>query len=228
MDFHLLESNRIQGVFLVDADTKPEDIQLRLVWDSQNAAGTSVSGWDVDVETWTTPRFLDLTLEEDIEFYGHEPLEPGDPRVFRGVETWYDVSLQCSSEANVTIDEFRDALNLKYHFEPLDHDVIDWWLVSEVQSYASTLEGVEKKFAQSNSEHLAARAKSMVFDTKDSDASSTNNPNPVKDFIDQTKQGLSMIEQLLDDMEDEEFWTSPEGEWEAKNGRKGDGTPRES
>lgn len=228
MEFHLLESNRIQGVFLVDAFTKPEDIQLRLVWDSQNVSGTSVSGWDVDAETWTTPRFLDLTLKEDIEFYGHEPLEPGDPRVFRGIETWYDVSLQCSSEANLTIEEFREALNLKYHFEPLDHDVIDWWLVSEVQSYASTLEEVEKKFAESNSEHLAARAESMVFATKDSDASSRHNPNPVKDLVDQAKERLLMIEQLLEDMEDEEFWTSPEGEWEAKNGRKGDGTLRES
>ena len=58
--------------------------------------------------------------------------------------------------------------------------------------------------------------------------SNEDNSNPVEEIVEQAKQGLTMIEQLLEDMEDEEFWTSPEGEWEAKNGRKGDGTLRES
>jgi hypothetical protein len=47
--------------------------------------------------------------------------------------------------------------------------------------------------------------------------------NPVEDLIGQAKQGLSMIEQLLDDMEDDEFWSLPRGEWEAKNGRDSNG-----
>jgi hypothetical protein len=49
----------------------------------------------------------------------------------------------------------------------------------------------------------------------------------VKQIVDNAKQGLSMIEQLLEDMEDDEFWTLPSGEWEAKNNRDTNGFPKE-
>jgi hypothetical protein len=51
--------------------------------------------------------------------------------------------------------------------------------------------------------------------------------NPVEEIVAQAKQDLSMIEQLLEDMEDEDFWSLPSGEWEAKNGRDKDGLPIE-
>jgi hypothetical protein len=49
--------------------------------------------------------------------------------------------------------------------------------------------------------------------------------NPVNDIVEQATQGLSMIDQLLEDMEDEEFWSLPSGEWEAKNKRDENGFP---
>ena len=65
--------------------------------------------------------------------------------------------------------------------------------------------------------------------SEDDDKSPNDNPkdgtNPVTDLIDQAKQGLSILEQLIEDMEDEEFHTLPPGEWEAKNGRDKDGFP---
>ena len=85
-----------------------------------------------------------------------------------------------------------------------------------------------EKFARSDSNHLAARANSRVVDPQTSGASSLTDANPVKDLIDQAKQVVSMIDQLQDDMGDDEFWNLPAGEWEAKNKRNTDGTPRES
>lgn len=62
-----------------------------------------------------------------------------------------------------------------------------------------------------------------------SETSTSNNnedsPNPVEEIVEQAKQGLSMIEQLLEDMEDDEFWSAPRGEWEAKNNRDSNGFP---
>jgi hypothetical protein len=49
--------------------------------------------------------------------------------------------------------------------------------------------------------------------------------NSVAEIIDKAKRGVSMLEQLLDDMEDEEFWTLPAGEWEKKNNRDENGLP---
>ena len=58
-----------------------------------------------------------------------------------------------------------------------------------------------------------------------SDTSTNSESNPVDDVVEQAKQGLSMIEQLLEDMEDDEFWSAPSGEWEAKNNRDENGFP---
>jgi hypothetical protein len=46
-----------------------------------------------------------------------------------------------------------------------------------------------------------------------------------KDIVHDVRLGLSMIEQLLEDMEDDEFYTLPKGEWEAKNNRDENGFP---
>jgi len=55
--------------------------------------------------------------------------------------------------------------------------------------------------------------------------SNEDNSNPVEEIVEQAKQGLTMIEQLLEDMEDDEFWSAPRGEWEAKNSRDSNGFP---
>jgi hypothetical protein len=49
--------------------------------------------------------------------------------------------------------------------------------------------------------------------------------NTVTGIVGKAKQGLSMLEQLLDDMEDDEFWSLPAGEWEKKNNRDENGLP---
>lgn len=65
------------------------------------------------------------------------------------------------------------------------------------------------------------------MNTSKTSASNNNedSPNPVEEIVEQAKQGLSMIEQLLGDMEDDEFWSAPRGEWEAKNNRDSNGFP---
>ena len=55
--------------------------------------------------------------------------------------------------------------------------------------------------------------------------SSSGEDNAVTEIVGKAKQGLSMIEQLLDDMEDDEFWSLPAGEWEKKNNRDENGLP---
>ena len=60
-----------------------------------------------------------------------------------------------------------------------------------------------------------------------SETSTNDDSNPVEDLVGQAKQGLSMIEQLLEDMEDDEFWSLPKDEWEAKNKRDSNGFPIE-
>jgi len=60
-----------------------------------------------------------------------------------------------------------------------------------------------------------------------SDKSTNDDSNPVEDLLGQARQGLSMIEQLLEDMEDDDFWSLPKGEWEAKNNRDSNGFPIE-
>lgn len=148
-----MESNRIHGVFLVDPDTKPEKIQLGFRGMSHKTVfPTSEVWWDLDV--WTTPHFLNLTLEHDLDYYGVE-IDPGDTRTLRGVEIWYEILFSCSYEADVSIEEFRGAFKLDYHFEQVDHEPVDWWIVSEVQVYASSIEELEEKIEEVAPEHRA-------------------------------------------------------------------------
>jgi hypothetical protein len=58
-----------------------------------------------------------------------------------------------------------------------------------------------------------------------SETSANSDSNPVENIVERAKQGLSMIEQLIEDMEDDEFWSAPSGEWEAKNNRDENGFP---
>ena len=44
-------------------------------------------------------------------------------------------------------------------------------------------------------------------------------------IVNKDNHGVSIIEQLLDDMEDDEFWSLPAGEWEKKNNRDENGLP---
>ena len=153
MKFFFNESNRIQGVFLVDPATKPEEIQLGFRGLSHSSGfPTTDVWWDLDV--WSTPHFLNLTLEHDLSYYGVE-IEPGDQRVLRGVEIWYEILFSCSYDTDVTIDEFRDAFELKYYFEPASHVSVDWWIVSEVSAHASTVEELDLKFEQVSGDHRA-------------------------------------------------------------------------
>ena len=161
VEFRSLESTRVHGVFLVDPEAKPQEIQLSMIWVGRTSPFTTLTGTNVDSEIWTTPRFFDFTLEHDLEYYGVE-VEPEDTRILRGVEIWYEIWLHCSFDAEITLQQFHETLNLDYYLAPADHDVVEWWNVSQNHVHGATLDELDAAFFQGNPEHLAARAESMA------------------------------------------------------------------
>jgi len=157
MDFYLRISERIQGVFLVDAEVSAEEVGLSRGWERRESphVGVGELAIAIDTDSWTLPDFLDLSLEHDFEYYGVE-VDTEDTRVPKGVEIWQDLHLQVSYDAPVSAEEFFETLTLDYYFTTADHDPVHWWIVSEITAYGSTLEELEKNFAAGQADHLRA------------------------------------------------------------------------